>query len=352
MKRIVEWCIRRAPNDLGPKDIYTILDMLSSSYYKRVLLKVTKCSEEELREYTPTDLLHTPINMQYPMLLAVIFAKGISCIPANEISQYICWMLDDMEIYEPSLVAYVWANSCLNSITEHKLHSAILSVVDNGCCSDILKFLWNVANSNDTFLCSVTTSIGKRIGAPKYLKAMVYTYLCSGLSAKDLALFFCDINKVHDLDMTEYCNLYCTYDWSKDIMHALFDMNYSIKRLQKYIMQLGNHGFTTTYREFPIDYLDENIFPVTKKAIVSKLPTLPELPEYYTIDRHIFNDKAPTCTYAETLTEDQKLGEWYEKLSATQKKALKCRNPVVYNACEQKMFKYVSKYLDDLLLEV
>ena len=353
MVDLYTWAMRHRPFDVPSRDVYTILDMNYTKYLHRVLLRKAKIDVEDLRKLTPNDIMQMPVYQHYVVLMSYILINNICDIPAEVISVYIDWMLRDPETWHPAVTAYIWANSSLNSMGTHSIHSSILSVVDYGCRYHTLNYLWNVANSKDSVLTEVTVNIAKYIGAPVYLPMITFTYLCSGVEPETLSLFFADVSHIDIESILEYTDAFCSFYWYKDVIESLIHMKYTVGKIWKYIKYYGMHGIMERGRRFPVSILSPRIFKPEAYKHCSRIKSIVNIPDGYVVPQHLFCPKISECDDMETeLGQWSKYECWYNSLSDARKAHLKSINPVVYTACESGQYEYVYTILDSIISSV
>ena len=353
MHKLVEWSKMHRSIDVSTDNLYTLLDIMSEKYLKKVILKQTKLTVEELRDLKVNDIVTCDIDKQYAYLIGHILATGPANIPVSKMTRYIEWMVSETNMFETGVIAWIWCNSALNNLNTHKSHSEMISIIDGGCDYSTLRFVWDVANSDDVVLINATSYIAKHVGANVYLKYIVYTWLCSNLPAESLNAFFCDIGRVSDSELIEFENHYCSFLWSKEVISELFEKNYSFGRLWSYIKLYGNQGIMDINRKFPTSVLPSKVFPIHITPAYGMIPELPQVPVTYTIDHHLFCEYMPdTKSKAAAVEAKSKYEIWYESLTQGKRNALRQLNPIAHEACERKQFHYVSQVLDALMLEV
>ncbi len=350
MVKLIEWCYRRAPRDARSIGTYTMIDSVRDKILPDYLLKRSHYDMTFLRTITVDDLVNIAPEEQYITLLAHIFCNDIQNVRANNMITFISWMLRDVELYETGLIAYVWNKSCLNSMSSYPSHVAMLQVADSGCDRRTLQFLWDVALSEDMFLCTVVSAMELIIGSETFIKMASYLYICSGVNVNDILAFISDVQVMSDEQIYKITNLLTLYTWDKDTLTECLTKGYSIGKLEKYLKQYAETSFIQEGRHFPTNKLSGRVFRVRNRFKETDV-ALPSIPSDYEINYHMWNNRYPM----KKIRQERKKSRyelWFESLTDSQLKKFKSVNPVAYSACVEGNIHYVEKILDEIMSSI
>lgn len=350
MIKFVEWCYRRAPVSSREIGTFDVIDSVRDRVVKDYLLKRSNYDIAYIDSMTIEDLANIDPDDQYITLLTYIFTKDIKSISSNEIITFIDWMLYDVDLYETGLIAYIWSKSCLYSADTYPSHTAMISAASNGCDRRTLQFLWDVANSNDMYLCVVVSELESKIGLPSYFKMVSYLYICSGISLNDILLFISDVTNMTDDDVYDITDLLLLYTWDCETLYECIHRGYGLRRLEKYLDKYAEASFLQEGRKFPIMKLSKKLTGI-RSRFKTVNGSMPKAPKKYDIDYHMWDKRYPMKNN-NSMVIKSKYEIWFENLNTLQLNNFKVLNPIAYNACMDGNIKYVEKLLDDIMEKV
>lgn len=346
----VEWCYRYASESLTESGLYTVLDNMLDKCLTKYLLKKTKLTSSQILNMSYLDIVDVASEQQYFTLLSYVLLHGIENVSSTEITTIINWMLSSPDIYETGLIAYIWCNSTLNDSTTHSVHSTILEVIDYGCDFHTLKFLWRVANANDSVLSNILLDIARYIEVPNYFMLVAYTYVCSKCSVEELNQFFADNNLFLEEDLKDIIDVYTSYLWTPDTFKELLEKKYTMHRLSRVISRNNKLGIISPNREFPTTLLRRKHFSKNVKRPMIK-GELIVVPDNYSIEHTVWNTNY--VTDLDVIPKRRNFYEdWFKSLSAEQLNKFCNINPIVFKACEQGDFQYVEPMLKTIVQKV
>lgn len=350
MKDIVTWCVQRSPRDIGYADTFSALDMHATDYYKKVLLKHTTYTEEELTELTFVDLVTVPPDQQYVVLLAHILAIGVENLSERQAYKYINWMIDDPELYDSGLVAWVLNNSPFNDVLKYPAHSIVCDMLPEGCTRTTLRLFWRLACSGDPSAIATLKMVHRFTGTKWYLPLIAYYYLCSGIEDDYLNYFFSDVHRIRIEDQDLCIYLSTIYVWEGESLREIIRRNYTIQSVFKVLKNLGPYGFKEPGTVPEMHWFPKRIASNVRFSEFKYIKGLPMLPAMYTPNQHIWNTDVPTDIDSMDLRKPADLyATWFAELPDYLIDRFKDIDPKTYSACVAGKFDDVSTSLNNLM---
>lgn len=350
MKDIVTWCVMRSPKDVGYADTFSALDMHANSYYRKVLLKHTNYTEEELTELTFEDLVTVNPDQQYVILLAHMLAIGIENLSERQAYKYITWMLDDSEQYGCGLIAWVLNNSLFNDRLTYPAHAIVCDMLPEGCTITTLRLLWRLACNGDPSTINTIRVVHQYTGTKWYMLLIAYYYLCSGIEDDYLNYFFSDVHRIHEEDRDLCIYLSTLYVWERESLRELVKRNYTIQAVFKVLKHLGPYGFKEPEIIPEIHWFPKRVSTNTRYSEFKFIKGLPELPAMYVPNQHVWNLDVPATTNCLNINKPKDLyKKWFHELSDYQIQKFKDTDEKAYTACYNDDFESATVVLNSLM---
>jgi len=347
MVSALEWCYNKAPDNLAYESVYVVLDEMLDKCLHKFLLKHSRYKASELSNLSIEALSNLTPKNQYCTLLSYILVTGIYNVPQDKMIIFIDWMLQQPDTYETGLIAYIWCNSSLNDMSRYPCHSKMLSIVDNGCDFENLKFLWKVAKSDNIDLCNIISHLANDEKVPRYFRLLVLIYIKSKVDIEYIRYFFSDAHRLQTADIEDCYIELISYNWTKMVIHDLVKRKYTLYRLCKTLKKKNLIGITVEGKDIPIDYLSKKFFK--PKLRYFTLNSLPTVPNGFKLCLELWSN---SLNIVSVIKEPilSKYEAWFNNLTEDKLKSLENENPVVYEACCNKQFKYVEPLLDSIML--
>lgn len=273
MKSIVEYCKDTVPKDMK-HDLFPLkMDWCLNNGLIDWMLEQVIVSPDEVKSMTIEDLQKFKDNSRYWVILLHIFCLGIDNISAGDIKKHLELLLSTNN-FEPDVFAYVWLKSNLNDYDTYPSHSTLINVGLSSTDRDLLKWLWDVANTNDVFLCEVLYEMSCAVDSVYFVKLLSYCYLCKNIRLHVIETFVKDMDEVKDMKYKDIIDTFLCCDNLNDTIKLCLRKGYTMSEYLKHchVKKLPVKPFNVT-----VDRLPRKVLPIRIKGtgLLEDVPVIP-----------------------------------------------------------------------------